>query len=245
MKTKKRRKIETSGIIIIAVILITIVAIMLLKYNVEGETDMPYVVKKMVVISTANGTNSPNAENKWNISINQNTDIYFDIERNTEHKSTENIRNIKIQNIQITGTEHYTPKAYMPSAETEAMFNYTENNIIQGELAYEVDKDKDTQNKKITTEGGIIAISFCNPNIATYTGNEDKMTYDGTLLNKVGITLEQIKATIKFDLVLETASGKKYKAEINLQTPSEDITQTGIVITEDTELKNIVFKRTN
>ena len=91
----------------------------------------------------------------------------------------------------------------------------------------------------------IIAISFCNPNIATYIGNEDKMTYDGTLLNKVGITLEQIKATIKFDLILETSSGKKYKAEINLQTPEEDITQTGIVINEDTDLKNIVFKRSN
>lgn len=245
MKTKKRRKIETSGIIIIAVIIITIVAIMLLKYNVEGETDMPYVLKKMVIISTANGTNSEADENKWNISINQNTDIYFDIERNTEHKSTENIRNIKIQNIQIIGTEYYTPKAYMPSSETEEMFNYTDNNIIQNELTYEVDKDKDTQNKKITTEGGIVAISFCNPNIATYKGNEDKMIYDGTLLNKVGITLEQIKATIKFDLVLETASGKKYKAEINLQTPADDITKTGIVINEDIELKNIVFKRTN
>lgn len=245
MKTKKRRKIETSGIIIIAVMLITIVAIMLLKYNVEGETDMPYVLKKMVVISTANGTNTQTDENKWNISINQNTDIYFDIERNTEHKSTENIRNIKIQNIQIIGTEYYTPKAYMPSSETEEMFNYIDNNIIQNELIYDVGKDKDTQNKKITTEGGIVAISFCNPNIATYKGNEDKMTYDGTLLNKVGITLEQIKATIKFDLVLETASGKKYKAEINLQTPADDITKTGIVINEDIELKNIVFKRTN
>ena len=245
MKTKKRKKLEVSAIIIIAVMLMTIVAIMLLKYNVEGETDMPYVLKKMVIISTAKGTNSPTDENKWNININQNTDIYFDIERNTEHKSTENIKNIKIQNIEITGTKDYTPKPYMPSAETTEMFNYTDNNIIQDELIYKVDKDKDTQNKKITTEGGIIAISFCNPNIATYTGNEDKMTYDGTLLNKAGITLEQIKATIKFDLILETASGKKYKAEINLQTPEEDITQTGIVINEDTDLKNIVFKRSN
>lgn len=245
MKTQKRKTIEISGIVIIAVIVISIIAVILLKYNVEGEMDMPYLLKKMVIISTANGTNTPTDENRWNININQNTDIYFDIERNTEHKSTENIKKIKIQNIQITGTEKYTPKAYMPSSETEKMFTYTDNNIIQNELIYEVDKDKDTQNKKITTEGGIIAISFCNPNIATYKGNEEKMNYDGTLLKKAGITLEQIKSTIKFDLVLETVSGKKYKTEINLHTPSEDITETGIVITEDTELQNIVFKRTN
>lgn len=245
MKDKKRKKLEISGIIIVVVILITIIAITLLKYNVEGEKDMPYVLKKMVVISTANGTNNTTDENKWNININQNTDIYFDIERNTEHKSTDNIKNIKIQNIKITGTEKYTPKAYMPSAETDSMFNYTENNIIEKELIYEVDKDKDTQNKKITTEGGIVAISFCNANIATYQGNEDKITYDGTLLKKVGITMQEIKATIQFDLILETTTGKKYKAEINLEIPSEDITEKGIIINEDTELKNVVFKRKN
>lgn len=245
MKTKKRRAIEISGIIIIAVIVITIIAIILLKYNVEGETDMPYTLKQMVVISTANGQNIVSEENKWNIEIYQNTDIYFDIERNQEHKSSENIKNIKIQNIQIKGNSQNAPKAYMPSADTEQMFNYTENNIIQDELTYTVDKDKDTKNKKITTEGGIIAISFCTPNIANYQGNDDKISYDGTLLKKAGITLEEIQANIKFDLILETESGKKYKAEINLDIPQEDITETGIAIKEDTQLENIVFKRTN
>ena len=46
-------------------------------------------------------------------------------------------------------------------------------------LMKKVEKLNETGIKiSLTTEGGIIAISFCNPNIATYTGNEDKMTYD-------------------------------------------------------------------
>ncbi len=245
MKTKKRKTIQISGIIIIAVMVVTVIAIALLKYHVEGEKDMPYTLKQMVVISTANGTNTVQEANKWNIEIYQNTDIYFDIERNEEHKSSENIKNIKIQNIQIEGNEKNTPKAYMPSADTEQMFNYTEDNIIQNELIYTVDKNKDTKNKKITTEGGIVAISFCIPNIANYQGTDEKISYDGTLLKKAGITLEEIKANIKFDLILETESGKKYKAEINQEVPAEDITETGIVIKEDTQLENVVFKRTN
>lgn len=243
MKTKQRKTMEISAIIIIAVILITAVAVILLKYNVEGESDMPYIVKKMVIISTANGVNTPTEQIKWDIDINQNTDVYFDIERNENHWSTENIKNVKIQNIKISNTNKYTPKAYQPSAETEKTFNYTENNIIQKELTYEVDKEKDIQNKKITTEGGIIAISFCNANIGEYQGNAEKMTYDGTLLKRVGIKYEDIKANIQFDLVLETVSGKKYKAEIKLDIPAEDITEKGIVKIEDNELKNIVFKR--
>lgn len=245
MKTKKRKTLEISGIIIIAVIITTIIAITLLKYNVEGETDMPYILKKMVVISTANGTNTEKEINKWNIEIYQNTDIYFDIERNEEHKSSENIKNIRIENIKINGSEKYTPKAYMPSEGTEQMFNYTDENVIQKELIYVVDKNKDTKNKKITTEGGIVAISFCNSNIANYQGTDEKISYDGTLLKKVGITIEEIKSQIQFDLILETETGKKYKAEINLEVPEEDITETGINIKEDTELENIIFKRTN
>ena len=244
MKTKKRKAIEISGIIIIAVILLTIVGIILLKYNVEGETDLPYTIKQMVIISTANGKNefTPDSANRWHIDIYQNTDIFFDIERNDSHKSTESIKNITIENIQI---DNEKIKPYMPSYEGEENFTYTDNNIIQDKIIYEVDKNKDLKNKKITTEGGIIAISFCNTQIGKYVGNEDKLTYDGTLLKKLGLTLDDIKANIKFDLIIETEANKKYKAEISLNIPADDITETGISKIIDTELKSIVFKRIN
>ncbi len=242
MKTKKRKAIEISGIIIIAVIILTIVGIILLKYHVEGETDLPYTIKQMVIISSANGKNEITEENKWNVDVYQNTDIYFDIERNDEHKWAESIKNVTIENIQINKEDL---KPYMPSNEGEENFTYTDNNIIEDKIIYEVDKNKDLKNKKITTEGGIIAISFCNSNIGKYVGNEDKITYDGTLLKKLGLTFEDIKTIIKFDLIVETEAGKKYKAEIDLDIPKEDITEIGISKITDTELKTIVFKRIN
>ena len=236
--------IETSGIVIIAVIILTVVGVILLKYNVEGETDLPYIIKQMVIISTEKRKNefTSDSANRWHIDIYQNTDIFFDIERNELHKSNESIKNITIENIKI---DNENVKPYMPSNEGEENFTYIENSIIQDRIIYEVDKNKDIKNKKITTEGGIIGISFCNTQIGKYVGNEDKLTYDGTLLNKLGLKLEDIKAEVKFDLILETEANKKYKAEINLNIPEEDITEIGISKIIDTELKNIVFKRIN
>lgn len=59
MKTQKRKIIELNLGVIVVVIAITVIAITMLKYNVEGEKDMPYVLKQMVIVSTANGINTP------------------------------------------------------------------------------------------------------------------------------------------------------------------------------------------
>lgn len=244
MKTKKRKIIEINLGVLIIVIAITVIAITMLKYYVEGEKDMPYMITKMVTISTANGKNNQTEEYKWNIDVYQNTDIYFDITRNSEYKTNENIKNVKIEDIQINPKGKLTSNAYAPAKnDTNEIFTYTDENIINSEISYIVDKTKDVQNRKITSEGGVIALSFCIPNIGTYQGNDDKITYDGTLLNKLGITIEDISYEVKFNLIIQTESDKKYKAEITLQLPQEDIVQKGIVKTEDTELKNIVFKR--
>lgn len=245
MKSKKRKTIEFNiGIFVIA-IAITVIAITLLKYQVEGEKDMPYVLKQMVLISTANGTNTSSEEYKWNIDIYQNTDIYFEIARNTEYKTNENIKNVKIQNINITPNSNFTPNAYIPSTEGTEMFSYTEQNLAGTEIEYTIDKNKDAKTRKLTTEGGILALSFCIPNIGVYQGNDDKISYDGTLLNKIGITKEQISYNVSFSLIIETESDKKYKADINLELPPEDITQTGIIKIENEELTDLVFKRIN
>lgn len=245
MKSKKRKTIEFNiGIFVIA-IAITVIAITLLKYQVEGEKDMPYVLKQMVLISTANGTNTSSEEYKWNIDIYQNTDIYFEIARNTEYKTNENIKNVKIQNINITPNSNFTPNAYIPSTEGKEMFSYTEQNLAGTEIEYTIDNNKDAKTRKLTTEGGILALSFCIPNIGVYQGNDDKISYDGTLLNKIGITKEQISYNVSFSLIIETESDKKYKADINLELPPEDITQTGIIKIENEELTDLVFKRIN
>ena len=245
MKTKKRKVVELNLGIIIVAIAITVIAITMLKYNVEGEKDMPYILKQMVIISTANGINTPTDENKWNINIYQNNDIYLEISRNTEYKSNETLKSVKIEDIQITPTEKYTPKIYIPDIDSAETFEYVQENEISEEINYAIDATQNIKERKITTEGGILALSVCIPKLGTYQGNDEKMTYDGTLLKRIGINKEDITTNLKFDLIIETESSKKYKAQISLTLPQEDITQTGIQKIENAELNNIVFKRAN
>ena len=64
-------------IIIIAIILF-VSGIMILKYQVEGETNMPFEVTKITLISSSDTVDkSQNAEiTNWAFDINQNNDIY-------------------------------------------------------------------------------------------------------------------------------------------------------------------------
>ncbi len=86
---------------IIAIILI-IAGIIMLRYQVEGETNLPFELSKMIVISTAESKEIDKVDNlKWNFSINQYNDIYLQFDKNEEYKKNTNIKNITLENFNI------------------------------------------------------------------------------------------------------------------------------------------------
>ena len=243
MKTPKRRVIEINLGVIVVVIAVAVLGIVLLKYHVEGEKDMPYVLKEINIVSTATGKNETTEESKWNLIISQNTDVYMDLERNSEYKSNENLRSIKIQDVKINDLGKYTHKLYLPTEKGEDIFEYIEENLAPEVIEYNVGNVKDVKKRTITSEGGIIALSFAIKNMGAYVGNEDKMVYDGTLLSRIGVTNEDIKCEVKFNLIIETESNKRYQAEIKINIPGGDLIKEGIIKIKNTELEEIVFKR--
>ena len=77
-----------------------------------------------------------------------------------------------------------------------------------------------------------------------YISNEDnEIVYDGTLLNKVGITLEEIKANISFDLTIKTSDNISYKTTISVDLPVGNIIEEGTSSIEINDLNQLVFKR--
>ena len=66
------------SIVLLAVILV-IVVIIIMKYNVEGEKNMPFKLSKITIISTAEGIEDSQNENnaKWKLNILQNNDLYL------------------------------------------------------------------------------------------------------------------------------------------------------------------------
>ena len=72
--------------VIISVIIISILCVggmFILRYQVEGESNMPFKISKISIIESVEGMETEGANEKWNFNVNQNNDIYIYIEKNS------------------------------------------------------------------------------------------------------------------------------------------------------------------
>ncbi len=102
MENRKKEKIKACIAIAIIILAILTIGIISMKYHVEGELNMPFTLSKITIVSTAEGVENEGTEEKWNLSIFQNNDIYFSIEKNEKIKDETMIESISIENIKVT-----------------------------------------------------------------------------------------------------------------------------------------------
>ena len=67
----------------------------MIKYEVEGETNMPFKLSKIIVVGTVEGVEKNESKKKWDFSIYQNNDIHFYIDQNKENTQDLLIKSIK------------------------------------------------------------------------------------------------------------------------------------------------------
>ena len=102
MENRKKEKIKACIAIALIVLAILTIGIISMKYYVEGELNMSFTLSKITIVSTAEGVENEGTEEKWNLSIFQNNDIYFSIEKNEKIKDESMIESISIENIKVT-----------------------------------------------------------------------------------------------------------------------------------------------
>ncbi|MCI9413509.1 MAG: hypothetical protein HFJ31_03270, partial [Clostridia bacterium] len=169
MITEKRK--ETIKLIIAVSILVLVllgVAIMMIKYEVEGETNMPYQLSKIVVIGTVEGVETAEkSKEKWNFDICQNNDVYFYIDQNTNNiKEDELIKSVKISNIQIKkAPQKGAIQTYMPNSEAGRLYTYDEQFLVDEKLEYKGSSSSNSSNLEIGSKGGQALIRFSNSSI--------------------------------------------------------------------------------
>lgn len=229
-------------IVIIAVILFA-VGIIALRYAVEGETNMPFELSKITVISSSEGKDKTVEGSKWAFDINQNNDIYLYIEKNDNSNKQEIIKEIEINNINVEkNTEKGEIKIYKPTTAEEAtIFSNKEENEIQS-IIYTGDLQSDLKQQKISNQGGIIAFRYGLNNVSEYLSQDEEINHS-ELLKKSNVTEEDLKAKLTFDIIIRLESGKEYKASISLDVPVEGIVEKGTTSIEITDLSDVVFKR--
>lgn len=232
------------AVITIIIVFIIIILSLILKYNVEGETNLPFNLTKMSVISTATAEHNEDAENRWNLNLIQKNDFYFYIEKNPDYKKDISISSVTFDNFQITKQPKLGKiNIYRPS-ETSILYHYTDEYLVNESLKYNAALSTNIAALEINNQGGLIGFSIALSDIGTYISNEDtEIVHDGTLLNKNNISIEDIEFEISFDLVIETSNDNKFKSTITLDLPTGNITEKGTSSIEKKGIEDIIFKR--
>lgn len=230
-------------IVVIVFVILCVAGILVLRYQVEGETNMPFKITKISIVESVEGNAIEGATEKWNLNVNQNNDIYIYIEKNSSYGKTEIIEQVEINNININKQkEKGEVKLYKPVVDEKRMFiNATENEITG--ITYKGELESNIKEQKISNQGGIIAFRYGINNLSQYVSDSDEQIDHSQLLKLTNITQEDLQTKLSFDIVIKLTSGKKYQATINLDVPTDEIIEKGTVGKEITELDGIIFKR--
>lgn len=230
-------------IIVIIVAILFAVGILVLRYQVEGETNLPFELSKIAIVSSVDATSNEDVTNRWNLNINQNNDIYLYIEKNNNYGKTEIIDNITLDNFVINKTtEIGEAHLYKPSNSNKVIFENTQENLVDT-ITYTGDLESNVKELKISNQGGLVTLRCANDNVATYVSNELEQIDYSKLLKTTNTDPENLKANISFDLSIKLTSGKLYKANVKLDLPVGDVVEEGTSSQEITDLSNVIFKR--
>ena len=227
----------------IVFVILCVTGILILRYQVEGESNMPFKITKISIVESVEGNAIQGATEKWNLNVNQNNDIYIYIEKNSNYGKTEIIEEVEINNIVINKQkEKGELKIYKPVVDEKRMFiNATENEITQ--ITYKGELESNIKEQKISNQGGIIAFRYGINNLSQYISENDEQIDHSQLLKLTNIIQEDLQTKLSFNIIMKLTSGKKYQATINLDVPTEEIIEKGTIGKEITELDGIIFKR--
>ena len=246
MNNNKSEAIKKAVAISILILLIIVVGFIMIKYEIEGETNMPFKLTKIMIISTADGI----SKNDETISVTQCNDLYLSIEKNTENDDTSMIKNVYIENIKVMSEpQKGIVQFYRPSTEGKTVYVYEDELLIEDTITYSGDGQTSLQNLTISNQGGTISFRSCVREIGEIIieaeADKKEVSYinDGTLLQRAGIEISEIRYNMGFDVIIELTDGKMYKGYVNMSLPIEDVEKEGVQGVEKVDLDDIVFKR--
>ena len=249
MKEKIQQIINTKQFHIIMVLFIIfailfVVGVISLKYNVEGEGNLPFYISKISIISNVEGMDDEDTTNKWNLQVNQNNDIYIYIKKNEEYKDTEIIESVRLDNFNIQQNSKVGEiKLLKPDSNIESVIfkNIAENEIDK--IEYIGSMDSSIKEMKISNQGGLVVFRYAINNIGNYISNDDEQINHSELLKKLNVNNKDLKFKVSFDIYFNLKERKIYKSNIELELPVNDVVNQGTQSMEYTDLNDIVFKR--
>lgn len=247
---KIKQRIKFSSIITIIVLAIAFAIFTVIKYQVEGEKNIPFKIGKIIVISSATTNENQATENTseekflWEENVVQTNDLYIYIDKNKDYNKNEVIKNVTIENIKILQTAKIGKiQVYMPNSLDDGTYKYINDYLVNSTLTYKGSQQNNRKNLEIGNQGGEVCISFANVGLDVYKSNDDLEIKQGAeILQKMGINEEDLKFKVSFDLIIEV-SDKSYKTNLTLDLPIEGLIGNEQSNKEFTDFSSLIYRR--
>ena len=240
-KTIDNKKKVLSIITLVLFILVVFLAFLVLskivlKTNFE-KSILPFANKNSETIFNINQIvlfSNCDAKNK-NISttyytlenIYQYTDIAFFIDSPQEEKTSKNtLKDVTIENINFsTPPSSGEPSLYFKSINNFARSELNDENKIEDKLDFSITSEDSTDLSTPVLYNNLanpITLSYINSNIKTdytITDTSTPITYDGTLLSRCAVPLDDISCSFSFDVFVINNQDEKYKCTVFIDVP--------------------------
>lgn len=244
MSKLSKKLIKTYSIVALCVFIIATVIILLFRYSVEGEKNLPFELANIWVISTAQGNSEVNSENNLSLDIIQNNDFYFYFKKNPNYKKEESISKITFENFEFRKSSDKGIVSIYKPLENSIFYNYTDECKVNDNISYNGALSTNLSSSEISNQGGLIRFSVALTDLGHYTkDNNSDLVYDGTLLSKLDLTMEDISMEVSFDVIIETVSNKKFKCTLYIDLPTGNIIEEGRSVLDKSNSEDIIFKR--
>ena len=239
-KITQKKSFHIAMLIIIITCILFAFGLIVLRYQVEGETNMPFNLSKIMIISTADGIEKQPSEFKWDYDVFQTNDIFLSIDKTNNQEAT--ISSVTISNVQAESKNKEKIKFYRPDSQIEtAIFKNSDENVFDT-LEYQGDLESNLKQLKISNQGGLVAFRCSFNDLAHYTSNDDTEVKNTELLKKSGVSPEDLQLKLTFDLSIRVENND-YTTTICLSLPSGNVVEDGTTSSEITDLKDFIFKR--
>lgn len=248
MKNIKRIKIILTMVTIILICVVVFLAYLVFQKYIlkktfekdilnfaEKNQSTIFTVDRITLFSSADANYKTNTANNFTIqNLYQYTDIALFIKHTSEENTLENtIKKVGIENIQFSNTPKLgTPHLYFKSIHDFAKSTLPKENEITDTFEFAISSSDDADLNTPTLYNNLanpLTFSYVNSNIKsdyTITDVSSPITYDGSLLQKCQISLEDINCTLSFDIHITNNLDENFKTTVSIPIPlsSEDKT---------------------
>ncbi len=240
-KTIDNKKKVLSIITLVLFILVVFLAFLVLskivlKTNFE-KSILPFAnknsetifnINQIVLFSNCDAKNKNISTTNYTLeNIYQYTDIAFFIDSPQEEKTSKNtLKDVTIENINFsTPPSMGEPALYFKSITNFAKSELNDENKIQDKLDFSITSEDSTDLSTPVLYNNLanpITLSYINSNIKTdytITDTSTPITYDGTLLSRCAVPLDDISCSFSFDVFVINNQDEKYKCTVFIDVP--------------------------